>query len=891
MLKRQRLIACIALVALGTTSKADIVAEAFSGQPFGVAHVTLSLDPTVDRTVVETNGFRIDDETDRVLYPSFSTRRVLGLLRDLVGTRDPGGTSAITAWFLFRGNEPFNVTVLTPEPHTIRVIPRHGPVRHRRMMERWWRQYTTSAKKQIRTGDYPPVVETYLTSMLSSRLRLSTDRAESVSKKKSSLESDLLRLLFNTESIRIDAMRNKMLSSMPAQTATHELPADLSWPTDSERVDIPDDQIESIARYVPHDWLYVRFGSFANYLWLTELTEQNGGDLGRMISLRGHDALVSTKMQMQLGLRETALSKLLGGQVISDLAVVGRDVYMREGAAIGVLFEAKNTLLMNDLKKQRNIAMKELGDPRASTETISIAGSEVSFASTPDNRMRSFFASRDNYHPITNSRAMVEQFLVDGPRLADSNDFRRARKRSLANNSNTESTNESAFIFLSRAFLRNLLSPHYQIELRRRLNSVTEMELLQLATLTARAEGYGDLPSDQLARMGFLPAEFGTRPDGSQLEYRDGKPYDSLRGPRGFFLPIPDMAVSTISHDELNVLADIETFQRTRWDDMDPVTVSIRRSPAKDNRERLDFDARLDTFSPVKYGAWASIIGPRQARRIVHPDDNVITAQASLQGGDILPNIGEHLVFLGMRDEPAGLSLGRGKLQQTLEVLRTAPAYLGAWPRAGLLDLLPIGRVVLDQDNAFERLPLGLWRWTSEGFSVISFNQDALAKSVSDLNVEEREETAQLYVHVGDLAQSKLSGWFRALNFQRAYEGSVGNTRFLNAISQQLRVPISEARSTAERVLDIRLTCPLDGEYSLTTDRQSEYWKSDAWNKSPSDLPDDFSTPLAKWFRGLDLTGFVGENELRINGTLEMNRVKSTTPKLPSFDFFKRPKP
>ena len=133
-----------------------------------------------------------------------------------------------------------------------------------------------------------------------------------------------------------------------------------------------------------------------------------------MITLRGHDALISTKMQLQLGLRETALSKLLGGQVISDMAVVGKDLYMREGAAIGVLFEAKNALLPNELIKQRNAAMKELNDPAAKTESITVAGKSVSFASTPDNRMRSFFASRDSFHLVTNCLAMVEQFLTDG---------------------------------------------------------------------------------------------------------------------------------------------------------------------------------------------------------------------------------------------------------------------------------------------------------------------------------------------------------------------------------------------------------------------------------------------------------------------------------------------
>lgn len=868
---------------IARTVNADIVVEAFAGEPFGVAHITLSLDPTVDRSLVNSNGYQIDDLKGRVLYPTFSSRRVLGLLRDLVGTRNPGGTSAITAWFLFRGTEPFTVTIRTPEEHRIRVIPRHRPLRHIRMLNRWWRQYTSAAKSQLRTGDYPPVVETYLTSMLESRLRLDRDRAESVTDKRSSLENDLLRLLFNTESIRIDAMRDKMLSAGPESQSRYPVPPGIAWPQDARNVELPDGAIETMAHYVPSDWFYLRFGSFDNYLWLTELAEQNGGDLSQMLSLRGHDPLISTKMQLQLGLRENALSKILGGQVISDLAVVGRDMYMREGAAIGVLFEARNALLAKDLMKQRQAALEALKEPSAKIETLQISGQNVSFASSPDNRLRSFYVSKDNFHLVTNCRAMVESFLAEDRKLAEASDFRRIRSDHPAD------ADQTAFVYLSKDFLRNLLSPQYQVELRRRLNSVTEMELLQLAQLAAKAEGHADLPSNELIRLGFLPRSFGIRSDGSQLAYANGGLYDSVRGARGFFLPIPDMAISNVSRRELQVLAEIEEFQQSRWTDMDAISVFVRRESADKNLERVSFDAKLDSFSPVKYGRWASIIGPANAKRIVQPEGNIITAQASLQGGQMLPNTGAHLIFLGIRDEEADISLSRGRVQQTLQILRTAPAYFGSWPKAGLLDLLPVGNVVLDNDNAFERLPLGLWRWTDQDFSAIGFHRDALAKSVSDLDVENREELAQLHVHIGDVVHSKLGNWFRTLNYQRALETSVGNTRLLATVSQQLRVAPAESRLLAERILDIQLVCPLDGEYKLTESHGGEYWKSTAWTEDHK-VPDEFSTPMAKWFRGLDVQGTVGGEKLELDAVLVLERQESSGPRLPVFDFFNRKK-
>ncbi len=67
------------------------------------------------------------------------------------------------------------------------------------------------------------------------------------------------------------------------------------------------------------------------------------GQPSQLITLRGHDALLNQRVQDQLGLRESALAELLGNQLISDVALLGRDTYLREGAAIGILFEARQS--------------------------------------------------------------------------------------------------------------------------------------------------------------------------------------------------------------------------------------------------------------------------------------------------------------------------------------------------------------------------------------------------------------------------------------------------------------------------------------------------------------------------------------------------------------------
>src|SRR5439155_18579673 len=127
----------------------------------------------------------------------------------------------------------------------------------------------------------------------------------------------------------------------------------------------------------------VRFGRFSNYLWLNHLLEEYGGDISSMVTLRSYLAPMNKRVQNQLGLEQNLLGELLGDQVISDVTLVGRDTFTREGAAIGILFQATNTrILKDDLSQQRQRALERNKDKGAAAETLQIAGHEVSFYST-----------------------------------------------------------------------------------------------------------------------------------------------------------------------------------------------------------------------------------------------------------------------------------------------------------------------------------------------------------------------------------------------------------------------------------------------------------------------------------------------------------------------------
>src|SRR5262249_8321277 len=156
-----------------------------------------------------------------------------------------------------------------------------------------------------------------------------------------------------------------------------------------------------------------------------------------------------------------------------------------------------------------------------------------------------------DYHLVTTSRAMVERFLETsdgGGSLGNSAEFRNARQ------SMPVSRQDTVFVYFSSAFFEGLFSPQYQVELERRTKSVSDIELLMLARMAARAEQVpGESPED-LAAAGLLPRSFGRRPDGSGPILTTTEILDSRRGARGTFLPIADVKIEGITRTEASRL-------------------------------------------------------------------------------------------------------------------------------------------------------------------------------------------------------------------------------------------------------------------------------------------------------------------------------------------------
>ncbi len=954
--------------------------EAIAAEPYGIARLFF---PAGQLSETTTLRVIVSDPSDRIMFPAvdFLTSEpppvhsaqsgerlrlgngaLIGRIRTAIQNAkeqvDP--PELLRVQFLFRGSEPFQVrlsgdidALIDVRPTTLPDLiapPNPSPgagtaIQNTQklstspafqvLVRSWWDGYVQQAKRQVERSDYPAIVESYLTHMLAYRYGFDLPDLvpKTASKRKQTDPMPTIALVAGVAELRAELFQESLRKTSPQSLKLVPTPEPPRW-LDAAVPYTPEDLvIESIAKKVPPECYYLRFASFSNYLWFQSLSENRGGDLAQMAVLRGFNYETNKRMERLLNTKTTAVAKLFGDSIIGDMAIIGQDLYLQEGPSLGVVFEAKNVaLLKTSLNADRSAAAKKLADIGGKLETLDIGGEKVSLLSTPDNQVRSFMVDRGDFVFLTTSRRLVERFLEVSngkPSLGDTQAFRFSRMMMPFENK------YDIFVYLSSEFFRNLVSPQYQIELRRRLKAIAAIEIAELATLTATAEtGIKEsAPSiERLATEGYLPPMFQTRVDGSQTLSYSGAWHDSLRGKRGSFLPIADVQISECSVEESQSYRDQASFYASQWQQTDPLMVGIRRFARVPNEpiERLAIEAYVAPLGREKYGWLSSMLAPPVRTQIQLPPDDVINCQAHLAGQSTSRSFSpDHVMFAGLKDMVPPVPGETKGLLATLRTLQSLPAYLGGWPRPGYLDRLPLGLGGGAPDAmGFSKLFIGVWRWQMGGFSVLSFDRSILDNCALYLKPVPAEDFAQGRIKVGDLEKSRLSAWFNTFWFRRAAQTTRGNLMLLDSLQEQLKVEPDQALFAAERLLDAKLQCSLGGQYYFNkaenneaetkkaetkraeTKRDKEFWQSTAWpkqfgvmNGTASSIgfdatktipPIEYQAPWLQWFRGAELRLTQLPERLIVVGTIdieplpaiaeELNTEKPSGSALPKMD-------
>ncbi len=833
--------------------------EAFSGQPFGVGRMSFVLGEGNLPQPLGFDGIGLAEKNDRVFYPAVHNMGAPPVLKDVVRStpllrggpirNEVGGILSgilesppkTTVYFLFRGNEPLELTLEARTPQTVLVQPQQDPRRWQLLVREWWRNYTVSSDFLQAKPDYPPLVDNFLVTTLARRLNLQLPK-----QKQKTWRGELgeeIGFALGTESIRIAMQQDRILGlNYLNQVADQPLPPAVpKYPFTLETAEV---KVEPIASHVPVECFYIRFGSFANFLWIQDTLTRWGGDAQNLIASRGLDLGNNKRIEQQLVLKQTALSRMLGPTVISDVAIIGTDLYFREGAAMGLLFQARSSVAMaSDIAGKRAERVKQGG---VTEQKFKIAGKTVSYLSSPDGKVRSYYAADGAYHFITTSKTLVRRFLEAGSgtgSLGASNEFRYARTIMPLDR------NDTIFVYLSSEFFRNMVGPHYRIEMIRRLQATSDIDLVQLAKLMAATEGLPGATTEQLCGSGILPRDFGPRPDGSRTVVQGGYVYDSMRGYRGTFVPIPDMPVTQATPAEIAAYQRFTQYYSQRFGRFDPTMVGVKRHDLKEGREQVVVDALMSPLGKKFYDFLAKRVGPPDKLRLAWIPGDIAAGQVVLA---------DRHMFGGVRDfRPPARPTG-GPLTGLRDFLVGYIGTDGPMPLIGLLEQLAGAPGVVTQGLFGPRRPGpavptgGMFRRQWKQFTVFSLHTEVLDAVVPQLRFEPARRPAQVRLRVVDLTQTQVAPFLNAKGYSRTRETSLGNLRLMHSLEQQFHIPKPDCMEAAEFLLAAKLICPLGGKYMYRKD--SGRWTSTAMRENPSGRPPPgYVAPPLSWFRGLNL--------------------------------------
>ena len=869
-------VALVFLFLLPGACGAEIFVAATLGEPYGVATIEIPVNPPVVGDPLP--ALEVSEQSGRVLYPIAedlrtdveSTRgpdqrpgrlldRVRTVIRDLTDDEEePQQTIARRVSFLFIGDEPLRVQLGDSNERfgTYEIVPSNNPPMHTSMLATWWKSYSEAAKRQIDSADYPASVENYLLAMLSSRTGQSLPEWFIEAPPVEDELLSTLKLIGGAKGVVERAFRESAIGwAQDPPVASLPLPEPPRWAPLYEAPSLQEVAVEPLATRIPPEFFYIRYGSFENYLWFRDLSDEYGGDISRMLMLNGLANESAARVERQLSMRTTQLSRMLGPTVIEDQALVGKDLFLGDGASMGVIFQAKNIfLLRTSLNNDRSgVAAK---DGEVTLKQIKLDDRPVSLLSSVDNRVRSYMAVDGDFIMIANSETMIRRFFRVGQgskSLAETASFRLSRQLMPLDR------NDVIFVYFSPYLLRELVSPQYLIELRRRSHANADIALVHLARLAASQELDRDDSSTQLVEqrgidslidLGFLPSRFSDRPDGSGVITLGSQAVDTLRGARGTFLPISDTSIDAVTPDEAEWYSRIADQYTTRFPTIDPIMIGIQREVIADSPslERVTVHAEIAPWDPGKYGTLAKQLGPPTTIGMQFAPDDIVAVQAHVASAQLGPPT--HL-FAAIKDNtPPPPEDFKGFLS-LYQSLRRVPGYLGAWPQPGALDRLPLGLGVGQPVGpGMSRLLGGVYRYTDGQYSVLSFQPEVLQSTLPLLSAIDAEDSAQVRFRAGNLRNSRIEGWVNEQLYQRAREGSLAGANFLGLLSRQLRVVPHQAMDRAKQVLGARLQCPLGGQYQY--DSVTEQWVSDAWGgQSPPMLPPaNYLAPALTWFRG-----------------------------------------
>jgi hypothetical protein len=348
---------------------------------------------------------------------------------------------------------------------------------------------------------------------------------------------------------------------------------------------VPD---EPLAHAAPASFYYVRFASLAHVFRLLDESDTWITPVASLSSGQAQNQDLGKRYETQLGLQRSQVSRLLGPQVVTDVAVVGSDAYVREGSDLTFIFRVKSPAAF-----QAGLASALAGHGAAhgqqTTQTIDHAGEKITVTRSQDGALKQHRADVGGFALVSNSlgaiKTVIDAIKGRAPALADALDFRYMMARDAE-------VPADVLAFMSDAFVAEVVGPRQKILEARRMFALSDLMAPGNAALLY-GWMYGRAPRgpEDLTAAGVLGKDELRHVAGEAIAWNPGSPARSSWGTVASLTPLIDLpAPDKVTESERDAYRLFASSYQRNWSTyMDPACLRLTLDATGKHALRADF--------------------------------------------------------------------------------------------------------------------------------------------------------------------------------------------------------------------------------------------------------------------------------------------------------------
>jgi len=284
---------------------------------------------------------------------------------------------------------------------------------------------------------------------------------------------------------------------------------------------------EPMAAAAPAEFWYVRVSGITPLLSLIDHMEAWITPMAVALDSRSEDRKLAKRYEAELGLARGPLTAALGPSVVSEIALVGSDPYVREGTDVTVVFRVKSRGAF-DAAMSAALGSYASAHGGMSTSVQQQGGIELRLAKSADGAVRQYRATSGDLEVVSNSagaaRRVIDTIAGKHAKLSEEPDFRYMLARDAT-------VRNDVLAFASDKFVAEVIGPRQKIQEARRQIALSELSVPGYAALLhGWMTGRAPESTEELLKAGLLRKEELKHTTGQPIAWKPGDAATSAWG-------------------------------------------------------------------------------------------------------------------------------------------------------------------------------------------------------------------------------------------------------------------------------------------------------------------------------------------------------------------------